>query len=123
MDMIKWYKYVVFKNYANFNGRASRAEFWWFVLANIIIIIILEMLDSALGTVYALTGLYQLAILVPNLAVGARRLQDIGKSGWNLLWMFVPIVGPILLLIWFIQAGETSDNKYGPVPPTAPPEE
>ncbi len=123
MDMIKWYKYVVFKNYANFNGRASRAEFWWFVLANFIIVFLLEIIDSSIGTFYALTGLYELFILIPNLAVSVRRLQDTGRSGWNLLWGLVPIVGAILLLIWVIQAGDVSDNEYGAVPPTTPPEE
>lgn len=122
--LVNWYKWVVLKNYANFNGRASRAEFWYYVLDNFIIaflIGIILIISPTAGSV--LYGIYALAVLIPGLAVSARRLQDIGKSGWNLLWGLVPIVGAILLLVWYLKAGDAEDNKYGPVPPQTPPDE
>ena len=122
MDMIKWYQHVVLKNYVNFSGRASRAEFWWFFLANFIISFILSFIDNAIGTGRMISSLYSLAVLLPSLGLEVRRLHDIGKSGWNLLWGLIPFVGVILLIIWWVKEGDLTDNTYGPVPPTIPPE-
>lgn len=83
--MIKWYKKVVFENYANFKGRARRSEYWYFVLLNIIISLILLGIDSMLGMGMGFRNLYGLAVFIPGLAVSVRRLHDIGKSGWWLL--------------------------------------
>jgi uncharacterized membrane protein YhaH (DUF805 family) len=98
--------------YATFSGRASRPEFWWFVLFTI--------LASAAASLIGerLEGLVSLALLLPSLAVGARRLHDIGKSGWfQLLWL-VPVVGWIFLIYWAIQQSEPQPNEYGPLPGT-----
>lgn len=106
-----------FANYANFDGRANRGEFWWWVLATILIGIGLGIIDSVLfgvdSNVSLLSSLWSLAILVPNLAIGARRLHDIDKSGWwQLIWL-IPIVGWILLIVWFAQRGEDRPNRFG----------
>jgi len=64
----------------------------------------------------AVSGLLSLALLIPGLAVSVRRLHDIGKSGWNLLWAFLPLIGIILLLVWNCRKGDAGDNDYGSDP-------
>ena len=110
------------KKYADFTGRAPRAEYWWFYLLVIIGYVIATVLDSTLGLgrmagPYGLiTMLFGLAMLVPSIAVGIRRLHDLGKSGWWLLIAFIPIIGAIVLIVFFVQAGTPGDNEYGPDP-------
>lgn len=87
-----------FAKYATFSGRASRSEFWWFFLFQIL----LSIVASMLGDVVA--GLVSLAMLLPALAVGARRLHDIGKSGWWQLIMLT-VIGLLLLIYWWVQPG------------------
>ena len=93
-----------FAKYATFSGRASRPEFWWFFLFQILV----SMAASMLGDVVA--GLVSLALLLPALAVGARRLHDIGKSGWWQLIMLT-VIGLLLLIYWWVQpaSGDISD--------------
>jgi uncharacterized membrane protein YhaH (DUF805 family) len=92
--MIDWYKKVVFENYANFNGRARRSEYWWFTLAHVIIVTILTLLDNGLGLTFGsgnsgvLKTIYSLLVFIPSLAVAVRRLHDVGKSGWLLLIIY-----------------------------------
>jgi uncharacterized membrane protein YhaH (DUF805 family) len=96
---------ICFKKYANFDGRASRSEYWWFFLFTFLV-------SMATGIISeALSGLFSLAVLLPSLAVGARRLHDTDRSGWFLLLWFIPILGWIVLLIWFIQEGK-EPNRY-----------
>ena len=96
--MIDWYKKVVFENYANFNGRARRSEYWWFTVAHIIIVTILSLLDNGLGLTFGsgnsgvLKTIYSLLIFIPSLAVAVRRLHDVGKSGWLLLIVYGLII-------------------------------
>ena len=110
------------KKYATFTGRARRSEFWYFYLFNMIISFSLNILMSAFmgSSMYmvmmVILWLYSLAVLVPNLAVTVRRLHDIGKSGWNFLWVFLPIIGVILLLIWLVKDSSKGENKYGASP-------
>ena len=88
-----WYKKVVFENYANFNGRARRSEYWYFTLFNIIFTSILKILDSLLFDDIEIIGsIYGLAIFIPGLAVSVRRFHDIGKSGWQLLIAYAMII-------------------------------
>jgi uncharacterized membrane protein YhaH (DUF805 family) len=106
-----------FSNYATFNGRANRGEYWWWVLATLLINAGLGIVDRAffgVGTnLTALSSLWSLATLIPSLAVGARRLHDIDKSGWwQLIWL-IPVVGWILLIVWFAQRGEDRTNRFG----------
>jgi uncharacterized membrane protein YhaH (DUF805 family) len=118
MDFNKCFNYAltVLKKYADFSGRASRAEFWCFFLFCIIAEIILLILDSMLNTGGILFSIFVLAVFIPTIAVEVRRLHDIGKSGWFLLLIFIPIIGPIILLIWFIKDSQSGTNQYGPNP-------
>lgn len=106
--MIEWYKKVVLENYANFSGRARRSEYWYFILANTIIFILLSFLDSILGLKLGnsnsgvLSGLYNLAMFIPSLAVSVRRLHDIGKSG-KLMLLFYGII--LVLVVVMIVSG------------------
>ena len=116
-----WYLKVL-KNYAGFSGRARRKEYWMFVLFNIIFLVIAGVLDNILGTAMANVGyglfymLYSLAVIIPAIAVGIRRLHDIGKSGWFLLIALIPIIGAIWLLVLLATAGNAGSNKYGADP-------
>lgn len=113
MDFIKDAvdQYVrVLKNYTLFEGRARRSEFWKFALVNFVISVVLNQVWDTLGM------LYGLAVLVPAVAVGARRLHDIGKSGWWQLIVLIPFLGAILLIIFFVLDSEPKDNKYGANP-------
>ena len=114
-DIIAIVKSVILKNYCNFEGRASRPEFWWFFLFNFLVSLILSLMGKA-GT--TLQGLWSLAILLPQLGLSARRLHDIGKTGWLLLLGFIPIVGWVILIIWWAKEGDPTENQYGPVPET-----
>ena len=120
--MIEWYKKVVFENYANFNGRARRSEYWYFALMNFIILIVAAVLDNLLGITFGVLPygyLYlfvALAVFIPGLAVSVRRLHDVGKSGWFYFIAIIPIVGAIWLLVLFCSEGEQRENQYGANP-------
>jgi uncharacterized membrane protein YhaH (DUF805 family) len=111
---MNWYL-AVLKNYVGFSGRARRKEYWYFVLFNIIIVAILTIIDSILRT-RILEILYGLAVLIPSIAVAFRRLHDTGRSGWWWLIGFIPIIGTIILIIFFVLDSQPGDNKYGPNP-------
>jgi uncharacterized membrane protein YhaH (DUF805 family) len=111
---MEWYL-AVLKKYAVFTGRARRSEFWYFVLFNIIIAVILNVLGMALGT-FVLGALYALAVFIPGLAVSVRRLHDTGRSGWWILLGLIPIVGAIILIIFCIEDSKPGENQYGPNP-------
>ena len=100
-----------FKNYINFNGRATRAEYWWWFLFIVVTGVVLGTIDSITG-INALQSIFNLATLIPGLALGARRLHDIGKSGWwQLLW-FAIIVGWIIMIVRYCKPGNQLGNKY-----------
>ncbi len=104
----------VLKNYAVFEGRARRKEYWMFVLFNLLISFALRFLEHILGGATAtdqsvLSTIYQLAVLLPSLAVGVRRMHDVNRSGW---WLLVPIAN----FIFSITEGDLGDNKYGTDP-------
>ncbi|MBD5345524.1 MAG: DUF805 domain-containing protein [Bacteroides sp.] len=105
------------RNYCNFNGRASRSEYWWFTLFTIILEVIISLVfgthQTTLGIVGGLAGL---ALLLPGLGLCVRRLHDIGKSGWWILISLIPTVGAIILIIWFCKDSDPVSNAYGPVP-------
>lgn len=113
------YYRAVLNKYAEFSGRAQRAEYWYFVLFNFLIGLGLTVVGSIIftkGVGQGLNTLYSLAVLIPSLAVGVRRLHDIGKSGWWLFLMLIPLVGPIWLLVLMVTDSNPGDNKYGPNP-------
>ena len=100
--------------YIDIEGRASRSEYWWFVLFNIIVSFIANVIDSALwpGIFGALAGL---ALLAPGITVGVRRLHDRDMSGWWLL-LWITGIGGLVLLILFILRGTDGPNRFGPDP-------
>ena len=112
---MEWYLKVL-KNYVGFQGRARRKEYWMFALFNAIASVVLTVVDSTLGTGQVLSGLYALIVFLPSLAVGVRRLHDVGKSGAWLLIALIPLVGLIVLLVFTCQEGQPYDNQFGPNP-------
>jgi uncharacterized membrane protein YhaH (DUF805 family) len=110
---------VLTKKYADFSGRARRSEFWFYALATFIAGIVVNIIDMIIGT-KILSYVLDLALLIPGLAVGARRLHDTGRSGWwQLLW-FAIIIGWIVLFIWFVSDSKPGTNQYGPSPKEEP---
>jgi uncharacterized membrane protein YhaH (DUF805 family) len=104
MTPVDWAKRPILEKYADFTGRAPRAEFWWFVLGLVIVAIVLRIIESILGighmflyTYGPLTLLFRLATIVPGLAVGVRRLHDTGRTGW---WVVLPII-PLCIAVFF----------------------
>jgi uncharacterized membrane protein YhaH (DUF805 family) len=119
--LINYWKKVVLENYANFDGRARRAEFWWYFLANFLIGVVLNIIDAAAGLRFGggigvIATIYGLAVLLPGLAVGVRRLHDTDKSGWWLLIGLIPIVGFIILIVFWATEGRPGVNRYGGSP-------
>jgi len=118
---MNWYVKCL-KQYADFSGRARRKEYWMFVLFNVLISIALGIVDGVLGfsaeasSIGILGGIYSLAVLIPGIAVCVRRLHDVGKSGWYYLLFLIPIIGAIILLVWFCTEGERSTNAWGEDP-------
>lgn len=124
-SLLGWWKKVMLENYANFKGRARRAEYWYFTLGNFIVMFglySLGLVAAFMGSmtifyiVMALYGLYALASLIPSLAVAVRRLHDINRSGWYILVGLIPLVGGIILLVWAFTDGDRFVNKYGDDP-------
>ena len=105
------------QNYCNFSGRSSRSEFWWFQLFGFVlgIVVCLVFCWSQNATNIA-SGLVSLALLLPNLGLCVRRLHDIGKSGWWIFLSLIPLIGGIILLIWYCKDSQPGDNEYGPIP-------
>jgi uncharacterized membrane protein YhaH (DUF805 family) len=105
-----------FRNYANFNGRASRSEYWYWMLLWLIVALVDEFVLPEQGPAHTIRLLLLLVFGIPTVAVSARRLHDIDKSGWfQLVWM-IPIVGWILLLVWGCRKGTEGPNRFGPDP-------
>ena len=110
------------KKYAVFEGRARRREYWFYVLFWVIIAVVLNVVDRMLGMYSAemgmgiLGGIFWLATLLPSLAVGARRLHDTGRSGWWLLIGLIPLIGAIVLIVFFVLDSQPGTNAYGPNP-------
>ena len=118
---MEWYTKVL-KNYAGFSGRARRTEYWMFTLFNIIILGVLSGLmtatkGGALGTLFSILYFaYAIAVFIPSLAVGVRRLHDTNRSGWWILIGLVPLVGAIVLIVFYATEGNRGANQYGEDP-------
>ena len=117
-----WYLKCL-KQYADFKGRARRKEYWMFVLFNFIFSFILGLLDGVFGldldgelSLGVLSGIYTLAVFIPGLAVCVRRLHDVGRSGWYFFLILIPLVGAIILIVWFCTEGDRCENNWGPDP-------
>ncbi|MBO6784548.1 MAG: DUF805 domain-containing protein [Alphaproteobacteria bacterium] len=111
-----------FRKYFVFSERACRSEFWFWTLFVWVAGILLSVVDGALFSSVAvegsgpLSGLFSLAVLIPNISIGVRRLHDIDKSGWWLLLLLIPLIGLIILIIWFVRRGTEGPNRFGPDP-------
>ncbi|RYF92774.1 MAG: DUF805 domain-containing protein [Caulobacteraceae bacterium] len=114
------------RKYADFNGRARRSEYWLFWLFSTVVSLILTFLGGLIfgaadpsnpfGGANLLSVIWSLGILIPSLAVGVRRLHDTDRSGWWLLIILVPLIGIIVLIIFFVLDGTPGTNKFGPDP-------
>ena len=108
-----------FQNYVNFNGRAARSEFWYWFLFTVLVSIAAGLIDAALfpaSYVSHVSSLAGLALFLPGLAVSIRRLHDLDRSGWWYLLIFIPLIGLIVLLIWYCTRGTVGPNRFGPDP-------
>jgi uncharacterized membrane protein YhaH (DUF805 family) len=108
------YFFDALKKYADFTGRARRKEYWMFLLIYVVIFIALSVIDSVLGTA-VLSTIYSLAMIIPCISIGARRLHDTGRSGWWQLIQLIPLLGTIVLLI-FLCLDSTDENNWGVSP-------
>jgi uncharacterized membrane protein YhaH (DUF805 family) len=123
----------VYGNFVNFSGRACRSEYWWFVLFNLIVSVVIGFVEVSLGLGSGMVSsggggvsasfaggplsiIWMLINLIPSIAVGVRRLHDTDRSGWWLLIALIPIVGGIILIVWFATKGTTGPNRFGEDP-------
>lgn len=122
MGAFDYFKDVVFNNYANFNGRARRSEYWYFTLFSTLLYMVAVGLSMALGgeenpfISFAIVGVVAVALFLPSLAVMIRRLHDTNRSGWWILINFIPYLGGIVLLVFMCLDGTAGPNKYGEDP-------
>ena len=105
-------------HYADFNGRVTRTQYWMFVLFYVIFYVAISLIDGFI-TGGILTMIYSLALLVPCIAIAARRLHDTGRSGWWQLIALIPLIGTIILIVFLVLDSE-GDNRFGPNPKAAP---
>lgn len=117
---MQWFM-MALRKYAVFEGRSRRKEFWFFELFVVLISIVLAFVDRAIGTLNPETGvgtlgaLASLALIIPSLAVGARRLHDTDRSGWWQL-LYITVIGTIVLLVFFLLDSKPGTNRFGPNP-------
>lgn len=110
------------KKYAVFAGRARRQEYWMFILVHILLSFLIGVVDVMVGTwdeaagYGILSAVYYLAVLLPSLAVFVRRMHDTNRSGWWILLALVPLIGPIVLLVFLVQDSQPDANRFGPNP-------
>jgi uncharacterized membrane protein YhaH (DUF805 family) len=110
-----------FSKYVTFSGRAARSEFWYWVLFTVLASVILSVVDGMVfgmgqDSVGVLGGLFSLGTILPSIAMAVRRLHDTDRSGWWYLLIFVPIIGWIILIIWYATAGQSGSNRFGADP-------
>lgn len=106
-----------FKKYAEFSGRATRTQYWMFILFFMIIYFVLALIDVFAGTM-VLAFIFNVAVFLPSIAIAARRLHDTGRTGWWQLIVLIPLIGAIVLIIFFVQ-DSVEENEYGPNPKAA----
>lgn len=124
---MNWYLKVL-KQYTDFSGRARRKEYWMYTLFNLIFLFCAAIIDTLLGTSFDMNGvsvgygyvymLYSLFVFIPGLAVAVRRLHDVGKSGWFMFIVLIPLVGVIWLFVLTLTDSDAGSNKWGPNPKT-----
>ncbi|GAB4525516.1 MAG: DUF805 domain-containing protein [Pleurocapsa sp.] len=112
---MSWYLKVL-KKYKRFHGRARRKEYWYFILFNWIILMLLVLIESLImpdAEMGILATIYMLAIFIPGLGVTIRRLHDTGKTSWWILINFIPLIGPLIFLFFMIQDSQPGRNRFG----------
>ncbi len=129
MEKFNHYFVDTVKNkYADFKGRATRSDFWYFTLFSILLSILFTLIDTfginpllgmtpeeaAEGGIFA--GVFALVMLIPHIAVGVRRLHDIGKSGWWYLLILIPLLGTLVLIFFFVTDTQAGENAYSSNP-------
>lgn len=105
--------------YATFGGRARRPEYWYFMLFGLLVSAVTGVLDAVIfpgNAAGPVSGIASLLLLLPSLAVTARRLHDTGRSGWWMLTGLVPLIGWLVLIVWFCRPGDAGPNRFGPGP-------
>ena len=115
---MNWY-IEAFKHYFDFDGRASRKAYWMFALFNFLAFVVAYVIDLVLGTTL-FTPLYNLAVLIPSLALLVRRFHDRDRSAWNLFWVLLPFIGGIVIFVMTVQRGTEGPNNYGEDPYAIP---
>lgn len=107
-----------FRNYVGFSGRACRSEFWYWSLFVCVTVFFFGVIlpVSGMGDQWFVVLVISPLLWLPSFAVGARRLHDIDLSGWWYLFGFIPVIGTIVLVIWFVERGTTGENRFGPDP-------
>ncbi|OCG14837.1 MULTISPECIES: DUF805 domain-containing protein [unclassified Gilliamella] len=121
---MNWFIDCITKNYANFNGRARRKEYWMYVLFNCLLGIALNFIalifgsisHSLLSVMVFVQCIISLALIIPGLAVTVRRLHDINKSGWWILIGLIPLIGAIVLFVFACLDSTPGSNQYGENP-------
>ncbi len=109
-----------FRNYVTFSGRASRSEYWYWVLFSILASIGGEILDAITGGAGLINLAVALGLFLPALSVAVRRLHDVDRSGWWYLIILIPLIGLIVLIVWFVTRGTSGANRFGPDPLAGP---
>ena len=107
-----------FKNYANFNGRATRSEYWWFILFGVLVSFgtsIIDFIIDPTGNFILFNSIASLVLIIPQLSAACRRLHDTGRSGWWQL-LYLTIIGGIVVLIWLVTETIKKKNHFGPIP-------
>lgn len=112
---MEWYL-LALKKYNQFSGRSRRKEYWMFSLYSFVFAILLSIVESLIGLSGILSGLYSLAVLIPSIAVFIRRLHDTNRSGWWFWIGLVPLIGPIVLIVFLAQDSQAESNQYGANP-------
>jgi uncharacterized membrane protein YhaH (DUF805 family) len=108
---------VIVERYADFQGRAQRSEFWWFALFYFLLSLAVGMVGAASDTLGGILNVVvSLGLLLPSLAVSIRRLHDTDRTGWWILLYLLPVIGTIVLIIFFVQRGTVGHNRFGPDP-------
>src|SRR5215471_21334270 len=107
-----------FRNYVGFSGRASRSEFWYWILFTVLVSIVATIIDLVVlsSNTSVLSTIWSLATFLPSLAIGVRRLHDTDRSGWWWLIAFIPLIGIIVLIVFWCFEGTRGPNRFGPDP-------
>ncbi len=114
--IVRYTRRAVLENYANFSGRDTKAQFWWFILGVVIIAVVLNLLGEASPVFATLSVLFTIAVLLPSIGATTRRLHDTGRSGWWQVIQLIPFAGLAVIIYFTVQPSNPGLNAYGPEP-------